>query len=108
MTDQPIRFEDGAAYERMGGTWSRIAGDIFIDWLKPGSGLQWIDIDIKKKELMVNRAVVEGKMKGTKTASSNNTIELLPMALDALKDQQKISRPQWKHCLTPCCLLKSG
>ena len=29
------RFNDGAAYERMMGTWSRFAGEIFLDWLAP-------------------------------------------------------------------------
>ena len=44
MTQTEIRFDDGAAYERMMGTWSRLVGDVFIDWLKPASGLKWIDI----------------------------------------------------------------
>jgi len=44
MAEPQIRFEDGAGYERMMGTWSRLAGHIFLDWLKPASGLQWIDI----------------------------------------------------------------
>jgi trans-aconitate methyltransferase len=26
------------------GTWSRLAGEIFIDWLTPRSDLRWIDI----------------------------------------------------------------
>ena len=39
-----IRYDDGAAYERMMGTWSRIAGEIFLDWLAPPPGLRWIDI----------------------------------------------------------------
>jgi ubiquinone/menaquinone biosynthesis C-methylase UbiE len=43
MTQQ-IRFEDGAAYERMMGAWSRLAGDIFLDWLAPRRGLKWIDV----------------------------------------------------------------
>ncbi|HSV13922.1 MAG TPA: class I SAM-dependent methyltransferase [Tepidisphaeraceae bacterium] len=43
MTD-PIRFEDGAAYERYMGTWSRLAGETFLDWLAPRSGLRWLDI----------------------------------------------------------------
>ena len=34
-----VRFEDGAAYERMMGTWSRLASEIFLDWLAPRSGL---------------------------------------------------------------------
>ena len=42
--EQQIRFDDGAAYERMMGIWSRIVGDVFLDWLGPRSGLQWIDV----------------------------------------------------------------
>jgi SAM-dependent methyltransferase len=44
MAEQQIRFNDGAAYERMMGVWSRLAGETFIDWLMPRSGLRWIDI----------------------------------------------------------------
>lgn len=44
MAEHPIVFEDGAAYEKMMGTWSRIAGDTFIDWLAPPKGLRWIDV----------------------------------------------------------------
>ena len=35
VSEHQIRFEDGAAYERMMGTWSRLAGDVFLDWLNP-------------------------------------------------------------------------
>jgi SAM-dependent methyltransferase len=44
MSDASIRFNDGAAYERMMGAWSRIAGEIFLDWLAPKPGLAWADI----------------------------------------------------------------
>src|ERR1700733_12414745 len=44
MSDQKIRFEDGASYERMMGTWSRLVGIDFLHWLAPGSGLRWIDV----------------------------------------------------------------
>jgi ubiquinone/menaquinone biosynthesis C-methylase UbiE len=44
MTEQQIRFDDGAAYERMMGAWSRLAGEIFLDWLAPRTGLKWIDV----------------------------------------------------------------
>ena len=44
MAEPQIRFDDGAGYERMMGTWSRLAGDVFLDWLKPPSGLRWIDV----------------------------------------------------------------
>jgi len=44
MTQQPIRFDDGAAYDRGMGVWSQLAGQVFLDWLAPSSGLRWIDI----------------------------------------------------------------
>ena len=44
MAENQIRFDDGAAYERMMGTWSRLAGDIFIEWLNPRPGLRWVDV----------------------------------------------------------------
>jgi ubiquinone/menaquinone biosynthesis C-methylase UbiE len=44
MAEPQIRFEDGAGYERMMGTWSRLAGEVFLGWLKPPSSLRWIDI----------------------------------------------------------------
>ena len=44
MTEQGIRFEDGASYEQIMGVWSRLAGGIFLDWLAPASGQRLIDI----------------------------------------------------------------
>jgi ubiquinone/menaquinone biosynthesis C-methylase UbiE len=44
MAELQIRFDDGAAYEQMMGAWSRIAGETFLDWLAPRSGLRWVDI----------------------------------------------------------------
>jgi ubiquinone/menaquinone biosynthesis C-methylase UbiE len=44
MAELQIRFDDGAAYERMMGTWSRLAGEIFIDWINPRSGMHWVDV----------------------------------------------------------------
>jgi SAM-dependent methyltransferase len=39
-----IRFDDGAAYERYMGRWSQLAGDAFLDWIKPPSSMQWLDV----------------------------------------------------------------
>jgi ubiquinone/menaquinone biosynthesis C-methylase UbiE len=44
MPEQQIRFDDGAAYERMMGAWSKLAGDIFLDWMGPRPGLRWVDV----------------------------------------------------------------
>ena len=44
MAELQIRFDDGAAYERMMGIWSRLAGEIFLDWLAPHAGLRWLDV----------------------------------------------------------------
>jgi SAM-dependent methyltransferase len=43
VSDQ-IRFDDGAAYERYMGVWSRYAGAAFLDWLAPKHDLRWIDV----------------------------------------------------------------
>lgn len=44
MAEHQIRFNDGAAYERMMGAWSRLAAEVFLDWLAPRAGLRWIDV----------------------------------------------------------------
>ena len=58
MVQPQIRYDDGAAYERMMGAWSRIAGEIFLDWLVPPAGLRWIDVGCGSgafTELLVQR-----------------------------------------------------
>ena len=66
MGEIQIRYDDGVAYERMMGTWSRAAGQIFLDWLAPSRGLRWVDVGCGTgafTELLVERcapAVVQG------------------------------------------------
>lgn len=62
----PIRFNDGAAYEKMMGVWSHGAGNVFLDWLAPRPGLRWVDVGCGNgafTELLVARhapAAIEG------------------------------------------------
>ncbi len=44
VTDTSKMFTDGAAYERMMGRWSRLAGRPFLDWLNAPRGLRWLDV----------------------------------------------------------------
>ena len=44
MSNSKIKFDDGEAYERMMGVWSRYVGEKFLDWLSLPSGKWWADI----------------------------------------------------------------
>ena len=44
MSEQQIVFDDGATYDRYMGRWSRIVGDVFLDWLAPERNLRWLDV----------------------------------------------------------------
>ena len=58
MAETQLRFDDGAAYERMMGNWSQRAGSIFLDWLAAPLGLKWIDVGCGNgafTELLVER-----------------------------------------------------
>ena len=58
MPENQIRFDDGAGYEHMMGIWSRLAGEVFLDWVAPTSGLRWVDIGCGNgafTELLVDR-----------------------------------------------------
>ena len=44
MNGKEIRFDDGEAYERFMGKWSRPVGEVFLDWIGQPSGLRWVDV----------------------------------------------------------------
>jgi ubiquinone/menaquinone biosynthesis C-methylase UbiE len=44
MNDAIKLFTDGAAYERRMGRWSRLVGEVFLDWLSAPPGLRWLDV----------------------------------------------------------------
>jgi ubiquinone/menaquinone biosynthesis C-methylase UbiE len=39
-----LSFDDSAAYERFIGTWGRAAGSMFLGWLAPAIGADWLDV----------------------------------------------------------------
>lgn len=54
----PFHFDDGAAYERFMGRWSRPAGEAFLRWLSPPPRLRWLDVGCGNgafTELLVER-----------------------------------------------------
>ena len=58
MADKIVRFDDGAAYERSMGIWSRRVGEDFLDWLKLPTGLKCADVGCGNgafTELLVER-----------------------------------------------------
>jgi SAM-dependent methyltransferase len=44
MAEEEIRFDDGEAYERFMGGWSRLMGEDFLRWLALPEGLDWVDV----------------------------------------------------------------
>jgi ubiquinone/menaquinone biosynthesis C-methylase UbiE len=44
MSEAGELFPDGGAYERLMGRWSRVAGEVFLDWLDVPMGLRWLDV----------------------------------------------------------------
>jgi ubiquinone/menaquinone biosynthesis C-methylase UbiE len=44
MADAKAIFNDGAAYERFMGRWSRAVGAVFLEWLAPPKHARWLDV----------------------------------------------------------------
>ncbi|HEX4508726.1 MAG TPA: class I SAM-dependent methyltransferase, partial [Burkholderiaceae bacterium] len=58
MAAETITFDDGEAYEDFMGKWSLLAGEAFLDWLSPATGLRWVDVGCGNgafTELLVDR-----------------------------------------------------
>jgi SAM-dependent methyltransferase len=44
MTDMAATFRDGTAYERRVGRWSRVVGEVFVEWLEVPAKARWLDV----------------------------------------------------------------
>jgi ubiquinone/menaquinone biosynthesis C-methylase UbiE len=44
VSDQTIRFEDGASYEQMMGRWSLLVGERFLEWINAPKQSNWLDV----------------------------------------------------------------
>jgi SAM-dependent methyltransferase len=44
MTETRFAFDDGAAYERFMGRWSRAVGTEFLAWVAPPKAARWLDV----------------------------------------------------------------
>ncbi len=44
MNEGASVFNDGEAYERQMGRWSKLVGRDFLDWIAPTKGLSWLDV----------------------------------------------------------------
>ena len=76
MAEHQIRFDDGVAYERMMGAWSKLAGGIFLDWIVPRPGLRWVDVGCGNgafTELVVERCAPAEVHGSTRPRGSSST-----------------------------------
>jgi SAM-dependent methyltransferase len=44
MTEAPVVFDDGGAYDAFMGRWSRAVGEVFLDWCAPPRHARWLDV----------------------------------------------------------------
>jgi SAM-dependent methyltransferase len=44
MAEAVMHFDDGAAYERFMGRWSRAVAPVFLDWLDAPRAAEWLDV----------------------------------------------------------------
>src|SRR5215831_10882188 len=44
VTETRVAFEDGDAYDRYMGRWSRAIGKNFLAWLAPPANRRWLDV----------------------------------------------------------------
>ena len=87
MGTQPIRFDDGDAYERLMGIWSGIVGQAFLDWLSPAPGQRWADIGCGNgafTELILHRCAPAKVEASTRRTANSPTHARAPVSRAAV------------------------
>jgi len=109
MTNNTIRFDDGSAYEQYMGKWSRLAGEIFLNWLPPETGLRWLDVGCGNEaftEMLVERCAPvlvqridpsEAQLAYARTRSPSRIAQF--RAGDAMA--LPFSNVRWRYCVLP-------
>ncbi len=67
---------------------------MFATGIRPGEmiSLVWDDIDLKKKQITINKTISSGKIGDPKTISSVRKVDILPLAQEAFISQKKLSQ----------------
>ncbi|WP_313597461.1 site-specific integrase [Psychrobacter sanguinis] len=63
-------------------------------------GLTWENVDFHRREIVINQALVKGKIVPPKTQESYRAIQMSPWVYDALKEQHKVTykRSEYVFC----------
>ena len=63
-------------------------------------GLTWENVDFDRREIVINQALVKGKIVPPKTQESYRAIQMSPWVYDALKEQHKVTykRSEYVFC----------
>ena len=63
-------------------------------------GLTWENVDFERREIVINQALVKGKVVPPKTQESYRAIQMSPWVYDALKEQHKVTykRSEYVFC----------
>ena len=63
-------------------------------------GLTWENVDFGRREIVINQALVKGKIVPPKTQESYRAIQMSPWVYDALKEQHKVTykRSEYVFC----------
>lgn len=67
---------------------------MYSSGIRPGEliALLWKDIDFEKKQISIYKTIVNNKIGNPKTQSSVRKVDILPMALQALQNQYKLTK----------------